>query len=100
MTVVPIPMVPWTPNVQPAMPGTWAVSWSNCRGEMPPNCSSMAASQSCPYSRGVSTRRSRFAPNVRGARHRGHRDRQAQHRAAHRDGCPAAAGVEREPDPR
>ena len=64
MTVAPIPMVPWTPNVQPAMPGTWAVSWSNCRGEMPPNCSSMAASQSCPYSRGVSTSRSRFAPNV------------------------------------
>jgi hypothetical protein len=64
MTVAAIVTVPFTPNVTSVMPGTCPVYWANCFGVIVPNWPWNAMSQFWPYRLGVSTRRSRFAPNV------------------------------------
>ena len=66
-TCPPTCTVPCTPKVQPVRPGTCAVMRPNCGGVMTPKPRSTSASQSWPYSRGVSTRCSRFAPKVTAA---------------------------------
>ena len=57
---------PVVANVQPVTPGAQP-NCSACGGVRLPNCISTAASQVCPYRRGVCTRWSRLAPKVNAA---------------------------------